>query len=69
MFSVVVQLVAFFIDAGFSPLTAATAFGVLGMLSAASIMASGILSDRFGYRQTVTASFIGTASGMCVLLV
>jgi MFS family permease len=68
MFAVVVQLVAFFIDAGYSPLTAATAFGVLGMMSAASIMLSGILSDRFGYRQIVTASFAGTASGMAILL-
>jgi len=68
MFTVVVQLVAFFIDAGYSPLTAATAFGVLGMMSAGSIMLSGILSDRFGYRQIVTVSFIGTASGMGILL-
>jgi MFS family permease len=68
MFSIVVQLVAFFVDAGFSPLTAASAFGTLGMLSAASIMASGFVSDRFGYRQTVTASFIGTASGLLILI-
>ena len=38
------------------------------MLSAGSIMGSGILSDRFGYRQIVTASFIGTGSGMAILL-
>jgi MFS family permease len=69
MFTVSVQLVAFFIDAGFSPLAAAGAFGALSMLSAASIMGSGFLSDRFGYRQTVTASFAGTASGMLILLV
>lgn len=69
MFSVIVQLVAFFIDAGFSPLAAATAYGALGMLSAMSVMGSGFLSDRFGYRQTVTVSFIGTASGMMVLMV
>jgi MFS family permease len=68
MFSVLVQLVAFFIDAGFAPLTAASAFGFLGLLSAISVMASGVLSDRFGYRQTVTASFAGTAAGMTVLL-
>jgi MFS family permease len=68
MFSVMVQLVAFFIDAGFAPLTAASAFGFLGLLSAISVMASGVLSDRFGYRQTVTASFAGTAAGMSVLL-
>lgn len=69
MFSVIAQLVAFFIDAGFSPLTAASAYGAVGMLSAASVMASGLLSDRFGYRQTVTASFAGTASGMAILFV
>ena len=68
MFAVVVQLVAFFIDAGFSPLVAATAFGVIGLLSAGSIMGSGFLSDRFGYRQTASASFCGTATGMAILL-
>jgi MFS family permease len=69
MFSVLVQLVAFLIDVGFPPLTAASAFGFLGLLSATSVMASGALSDRFGYRQTVTASFAGTAAGMIVLLI
>ena len=68
MFSVIVQLVAFFIEAGFSPYAAASAFGALGMLSAGSIMGSGFLSERFGYRQTVTVSFIGTASGMLILI-
>lgn len=68
MFLIIVQLVAFFIDAGFSPLTAATAFGMVGMMSALSVMGSGVLSDRFGYRQTVTASFVGTACGMLILL-
>jgi MFS family permease len=68
MFSVIVQLVAFFVDAGFSPLAAATAYGVLGMMSAASVMGSGFLSERFGYRQTASASFVGTAAGMAILL-
>jgi MFS family permease len=68
MFSVLVQLVAFFIDVGFSPIAAAGAFGTLGLLSAVSVTASGLLSDRFGYRQTVTASFAGTAAGMLLLL-
>ncbi len=69
MFSVLVQLVAFFIDAGFSPLSAASAYGFLGLLSAVSVMSSGLVSDRFGYRQTVTASFAGTAAGMLILAV
>jgi MFS family permease len=68
MFSVLVQLVVFLIDAGFPALTAASAFGVIGMLSAISVMSSGFVSDRFGYRQTVTASFAGTGAGMAVLL-
>jgi MFS family permease len=68
MFSIVVQLVAFFVDRGFSPITAATAFGVVGLLSAASVMGSGVAADRFGYRQTVSLSFVGTASGMLLLL-
>jgi MFS family permease len=68
MFSITVQLVAFFIDAGFSPLAAATAYGFVGMMSAASVMGSGLLSDRFGYRQTVTASFAGTAAGIVILI-
>ena len=67
MFSIVVQLVVFFIDAGFAPLTSASAYGTLGLLSAASIMMSGLVSERFGYRQTVTASFAGTGGGIVIL--
>jgi MFS family permease len=67
MFSMLVQLVAFFIDAGFSPLTAATAYGALGMLSAFSVMMSGPVAERFGYRQAATASFVGTGTGILLL--
>ena len=68
MFAIFVQLVAFLVDAGFSALTAATAFGVCGMLSAGSVMGSGFLTDRFGSRQTVSVSFVGTMTGMLLLL-
>jgi MFS family permease len=68
MFGILVQLVAFLVDAGFSPLTAASAFGVCGMLSAGSVMGSGFLTDRFGSRQTVSVSFGGTIAGMLLLL-
>src|SRR5947209_12460027 len=68
MFTVIVQLVAFFVDVGFSPLTAASAFGALGFMSAMSVMGSGFTSDRFGYRQTITVTFVGTATGMALLL-
>jgi MFS family permease len=68
MFCVLIQLVAFLVDAGFSPLAAASAYGAIGMMSAMSVMGSGVLSDRFGYRQVVSASFVGTASGMAILV-
>jgi predicted MFS family arabinose efflux permease len=68
MFAVVVQLVVFLIDAGFSPLAAATVFGITGMLSSLSVMSSGFVAERFGYRQTVTASFAGSMSGILLLL-
>ena len=69
MFTVLVQAVVYLIDIGFSPLAAATAYGLTGMLSVISVSGSGILSDRFGLRQTATASFVGTAAGVLLLLV
>jgi len=68
MFTVMVQSVVFYIDAGFSPLVAATAFGVTGMLSVASVAASGPLAERFGVRRTVGVSFIGSALGVVLLI-
>jgi MFS family permease len=67
MYTVTVQTVVYFIDTGFSPITAATAYGFIGMLSVCSVAMSGFLSDRFGFRQTVTASFVGTTAGIMVL--
>jgi MFS family permease len=68
MFSIIVQLVAFLVDAGFSPLAAATAFGAVGFMSALSVMGSGFTSERFGYLRTVSVTFVGTAAGMLILL-
>ena len=68
MFVVIVQTVAFLIDVGFSPLAGASAFGFVGMLSVASVTGSGLLAERFGYRQTVSASFVGTATGIALLI-
>ena len=68
MFAILVQLVAFLVDAGFTPLAAATAFGICGMLSAGSVMGSGFLTERFGSRPVVSVSFVGTVAGMLLLL-
>jgi MFS family permease len=67
MFAVLVQAVVYFIDLEFSPITAATAFGITGMLSVVSVSLSGLVAERFGYRNTVSASFAGTALGVAVL--
>ena len=67
MFAVLVQAVVYFIDLEFSPITAATAFGITGMLSVVSVSMSGLVAERFGYRNTVSASFAGTALGVAVL--
>ncbi len=68
MFIVLVQAVVYFIDIGFSPIAAATAYGITGMLSVVSVSLSGLLAERFGFRQVVSASFAGTATGVLVLL-
>ena len=69
MFIVLVQAVVYFIDLGFSPITAATAIGGVGMLSVVSVSTSGLAAERFGYRNTVSASFAGTALGVGLLAV
>lgn len=68
MYTVIVQIVAFLVDTGFTPLEAATAFGVAGMLSVVGMTASGWFSDRIGYRPTATTSFVGTFLGIAMLL-
>jgi MFS family permease len=67
MFTIVPQTVVYLIDAGFAPVVAATAFGVTGMLSVATLAGIGFIAARFGYRRTVTASFVGSALGMLAL--
>ncbi|HUR89714.1 MAG TPA: MFS transporter, partial [Ramlibacter sp.] len=67
MYLVIVQSVAYLVDAGFSALQAATAFGACGMLSVVGVSSSGWLSDRFSPRKAATVSFAGTALGVAAL--
>ena len=68
-FAVITQLVPFLVQSGLAPLAAASAFGTAGLLSIFGIMTSGWAADRFGFRRTVTSSFIGTFLGIASLLV
>lgn len=65
--SILLQLVAFLTELGFTPLAAATAYGVVGGLSIVGILATGWLGDRFGRRRVLTASFAGSALGVLIL--
>ena len=68
-FSVITQVVPFWVQSGLSPLEAAAAFGTAGMLSIFGIMTAGWAGDRFGYRATVTVTFIASFLGIASLLV
>ena len=68
IFTVLPQTVVFLIDAGIPPVVAATAYGVTGMLSVASVAGIGFVAARFGYRRTVTASFLGSGLGIALLI-
>jgi MFS family permease len=67
MYLVVVQSVAYLVHVGFPPLKAASAFGAAGMLSVVGVSSAGWIADRFGYKLSATASFMGTASGVAML--
>jgi MFS family permease len=70
MYAMLSQIVAYLVQVGLAPLEAATAFGMAGLLSVLGMTASGWSSDRFGFRNTATASFISTFLGIsCLLLI
>jgi MFS family permease len=67
-FSVITQVVPFWVESGLTPLEAATAFGTAGLLSVLGIPVSGWAGDRFGPRATVTFSFVFTLAGIVSLV-
>jgi MFS family permease len=67
MFSITVQSVVYFIERGFPPLLAASAFGFAAMLSVFGIVGTGAIADRFGPRRTVSVTFAGSISGILIL--
>ena len=68
MFIVFPQTVAFLISIGFSPITAATAFGLAAMASVISVSVTGFFAERWGYRRTITTSYVGSGLGIAALL-
>ena len=66
-YAVSVQLVACLVDAGYSPITAASVFGSVGMLSIVGMLAAGALAERIGERGTATLSYGLTLLGLLLL--
>jgi len=67
-YAVLPQSVAALVESGFAPLLAASAFGMMGLLSTLGIVAIGWMSDRFGRLITVTISYIITILGVLALI-
>jgi len=67
-YSILPQAVAYLVESGFAPLTAASAFGFTGMLSVVGMVSVGWLSDRFGRRRVVTISYTCSLIGIVSLI-
>ncbi len=68
MFTIMVQTVAYLVEQGFSPIVAATAFGFGSMLSVVGVVGTGAIADRIGPRRIVSLTFVGSISGVFILL-
>ncbi len=66
-FAVSPQSVAAMVEAGLTPLAAASAFGLCGMLSLIGNASIAPLVDRFGQRLMITLSYLGTVIGILSL--
>jgi MFS family permease len=67
MFAVQPQVVAFLIEQGTNPITAASAFGVSGISATCGLLIFGIIADRYGALRSVTLSYSLTISGYLLL--
>lgn len=68
VYTVLVQMIAYLVSTGFTPIEAASAFGFAGMLSVLGVGSAGRLADVLGPRRTATLTFICTTLGLASLL-
>ncbi|MBI1239143.1 MAG: MFS transporter [Alphaproteobacteria bacterium] len=59
--ALLVHMVSFLIEAGFSPLVAASAFGLGGLLTPLGMIGFGLLGDRIGRARAARLSYVATA--------
>lgn len=67
MFAINPQIVAFLVEAGFPPLTSASAFGAAGIAATAGLLVFGWLADRLGRLVSISISYSMTLAGMVIL--
>lgn len=65
--AVMVQGVAFMIEVGYSPLTAASIYGMVGLLAPVGILTSGWIDGRFGRQISAIMSYGLTYCGLAAL--
>jgi MFS family permease len=68
VYTVLVQMIAYLVSTGFTPIEAASAFGFAGMLSVLGVASAGRLADVLGPRRTATLTFMCTTLGLASLL-
>jgi MFS family permease len=68
VFPVATHSVAFVVDVGFSPMLAAWAFGLAGLMSTIGRVVFGTMADRFGGPLAATLSFACTAAGALAMV-
>lgn len=68
VYTVLVQMIAYLVSTGFTPIEAASAFGFAGMLSVLGVGSAGRLADVLGPRRTATLTFMCTTLGLASLL-
>jgi MFS family permease len=66
-YAISVQLVACLIESGFSPMQAASTYGLVGMLSIVGMLGAGALAERFGERRVALLSYSATIAGLAML--
>lgn len=66
-YSVTVQLVAYLVHCGLSPIQAATVYGVAGMASIAGIIVSSMLAEKMGELRVAIMSYGLTIAGLVAL--
>lgn len=68
VYTVLVQMIAYLVSTGFTPIEAASAFGFAGILSVLGVGSAGRLADLLGPRRTATLTFACTTLGLASLL-